>query len=211
MAAARPLTLAEFDALVATLKHPRDRALVLVAAASGARVAELCSATLAQVMGPGYTLTGALELPRRQTKGKRRSRTQPMAPRALRALDAWLQAHPSPLLASPLFPALRPPLRALTPRQVQRIIAAAATTAKIPGPVSPHSLRKLYGTQVYGHSARDIALTAALLGHASPQSTMHYLDLDGTRRSAAALAVFDHADTTPGEAQHGQGIVDRAS
>lgn len=211
MAAARPLTLPEFDALVATLEHPRDRALVLVAAASGARVAELCSATVAQVMGPGYTLTGALELPRRKTKGQRRSRTQPMAPRALRALDAWLQAHPSPLLTSPLFPALRPPLRPLTPRQVQRIIATAATAAGLAGNVSPHSLRKLYGCQVYGHTRRDIALTASLLGHTSTQSTMHYLDLDGERRHAAALAVFDAPTPTPGEAQHGQGIVDRAS
>lgn len=199
MSASRPINLDELDRLTAATPEARDRALILLAAASGARINELAQATVRSIMKPDRSLSGILELPRKTTKGKKRSRTMQIAPRAQAALAAWLAQHPAPHLQAPLWCSLREPHQALSTRQLQRIITNAAGRAGLPGKVTAHSLRKFYGTRVYTLSQQDIAMTASALGHINPASTPRYLDLDGPRRAEILNAVLGH----PSEATFG--------
>lgn len=184
MPGSRPITLNELDQMLAVTSSARDRALLLIAAASGGRVNELAQAMVKSVLAGDRTLTGNLELPRRTVKGKKRGRTIQLAARAQAAIAAWLAQHPAPHLAAPLWCALRAPHGALSVRQLQRIMTGAAARAGLQGKVTAHSLRKLYGCRVYELSGKDIAMAAAALGHVNPASTPHYLDLDGPRRAA---------------------------
>ena len=176
--------------MLSTTASARDRALLLIAAASGGRVNELAQATVKAVQAGDRTLTGFLELPRRTVKGKKRGRSIQLAARSQAAIAAWLAQHPAPHLAAPLWCALRAPHGALSVRQLQRIVTGAASRAGLPGKVTAHSLRKLYGCRVYELSGHDIAMTAAALGHINPASTPRYLDLDGEKRAAVLSQIL---------------------
>lgn len=185
--------------MLAVTPCARDRALLLLAAASGGRVNELAQAIVRSVQAGDRTLTGTLELPRRTVKGKKRGRTIQLAARAQAAIAAWLAQHPAPHLAAPLWCALRAPHAALSVRQLQRIMTGAATRAGLPGKVTAHSLRKLYGCRVYELSGQDLAMTAAALGHINPSSTPRYLDLDGPKRAVVLSQILgDPADAQLG-------------
>lgn len=62
---------------------------------------------------------------------------------------------------------------ALTPRSIQRIVQHYAKAAGITKPVTPHTLRHSYATDMLGHGA-DIRSVQALLGHASITTTQIY-------------------------------------
>lgn len=76
----------------------------------------------------------------------------------------------------------------LQPRQVGRIVHAAAKRAGIPAPVSPHWLRHAHASHALDRGA-PIHLVQATLGHASVATTGKYLHARPDASSATYLAV----------------------
>lgn len=190
MGTSRPITLAELNDLVASATSTRDRAYLLLSAASGARVNEIRLCRVSAILNPFHSITGKLVLTRKNTKGKIRTRTTPLPARALHALSEWLNVHPRPIPNAFLFPHPGDPDRPLHTRTLQRIVTDTAATAKLSGPVTSHSLRKFFGTRVYLATNFDIASTAQALGHRNPASTSAYLDLDHDLREIAIREIF---------------------
>lgn len=72
----------------------------------------------------------------------------------------------------------------LTPAHVSRLVGRL-----LPPGVTMHSLRHRFATRAYA-VATDLLTVQALLGHASPSTTLRYVQLpdDGLRRTVLAAA-----------------------
>lgn len=191
MSPSRPITLSELDALMAATPDPDTRAFVMLAAATGARVNQLRLVRIPDVMDTAARLTGRLLLRRATEKGKTKARSLRIAPRALEHLARWLQHHPCPHGLAYLFPKHRDATQPLTVRTWQRRIRDAAHAAGLEGQITPHSLRKLFGRQVYAAAGLDLAAASQMLGHRNPASTRHYLEIDGDTMDDLSLSVFN--------------------
>lgn len=78
--------------------------------------------------------------------------------------------------AGPLFPGRFGSVRAASVSQrIRRHLAAAGITA------TPHQLRHTFGTAVARKSNGNVLLTGHLMGHASPTTTMGYIQLSDTQ------------------------------
>jgi len=89
------VTHEELDALLETARHPRARALIAVLYESGCRKGEVLSLRIRDVaIGDGYAEIHVL--------GKTGERTIPLI-RSVKALTAWLEAHPDPRPGVSLF------------------------------------------------------------------------------------------------------------
>ncbi|HEY5290036.1 MAG TPA: tyrosine recombinase, partial [Caulobacteraceae bacterium] len=148
----------------------RLAAMVELAYASGLRVSELTSLTLASVAGdPAYLIV----------KGKGgKERLAPLGERAREAVKAYLQ-HRSAFAggggkASPwLFPS-RGRAGRLTPRRFAQLLGQAAVGAGIdPRRVSPHVLRHAFATHLLEGGA-DLRVVQTLLGHSDIATTQIY-------------------------------------
>ncbi len=77
--------------------------------------------------------------------------------------------------------------RAITPRQAERIVKAAARRAGVKGEVSPHWMRHAHASHALDRGAK-IHLVKATLGHASVATTGRYLHARPEESSAMYLA-----------------------
>ena len=155
-AAERVLTEAEVEKLLAAVDG-RDRALLRVLYASGARVAELVGLTAGACV-PDPRGGGAITL-----HGKRGSRTVRLGPRAWAALEQLRQEKPP-----------ETPVLGIGIERVRQILARAATRAGLQKKTSPHWLRHSHGTHAHRAGA-SAALIRDTLGHASIATTDTYL------------------------------------
>ena len=155
-AAERVLTEAEVEKLLAAVDG-RDRALLRVLYASGARVAELVGLTAGACV-PDPRGGGAITL-----HGKRGSRTVRLGPRAWAALEQLRQEKPP-----------EAPVLGIGIERVRQILARAATRAGLQKKPSPHWLRHSHGTHAHRAGA-SAALIRDTLGHASIATTDMYL------------------------------------
>ncbi len=155
-AAERVLTEAEVEKLLAAVDG-RDRALLRVLYASGARVAELVGLTAGACV-PDPRGGGAITL-----HGKRGSRTVRLGPRAWAALEQLRQEKPP-----------EAPVLGIGIERVRQILARAATRAGLQKKPSPHWLRHSHGTHAHRAGA-SAALIRDTLGHASIATTDTYL------------------------------------
>jgi integrase/recombinase XerD len=78
---------------------------------------------------------------------------------------------------------------ALTARQAQRLVEAAARRASLRARVSPHWLRHAHATHALEPVRASIHLVAATLGHASVATTGKYLHARPTDSSSRYLAL----------------------
>jgi len=108
--------------------------------------------------------------------GKRgRTRTVPLDQDALDAIVAWVKARPTAATENLLLslPRSRPP-RALTTRDLARIVARHAAAAGLPDDRrSPHVLRHTFCTHLADAGA-DTAVIRELAGHADIRTTTIY-------------------------------------
>ncbi len=155
-AAERVLTEEEVEKILAAVDG-RDRALLVVLYASGARVAELVGLTVGACM-PDPRGGGAITL-----HGKRGSRTVRLGPKAWAALDR-LRVQKPPQAA----------VLGIGIERVRQILARAATRAGLKKKPSPHWLRHSHGTHAHRAGA-SAALIRDTLGHASIATTDTYL------------------------------------
>lgn len=155
----------------------RDRALLEVLYATGARISEVVGLDLSDAPGSAESvvhLGGAAGEPR----------PVPLGVGAATALEAYLGgSRPALLRQGPGSPALFLNSRGgrLSRQSAWAVLQAAADRAGLSGPVSPHTLRHSFATHRLAEGA-DVHVVQQLLGHASPSSTQVYA-LTGTVRS----------------------------
>ena len=163
--AAGPAPDAETDA--ANLVRLRDRALLELLYATGARISEVVSLDLDDLLDP--------TLVRLFGKGSK-ERVVPVGRYAQQALAAYLtRCRPGLVAAGRGTPALFLNQRGgrLTRQSAWSIIAAAAEVAKLSSHVSPHTFRHSFATHLLEGGA-DVRVVQELLGHSSVATTQIY-------------------------------------
>ncbi|BAU32023.1 site-specific tyrosine recombinase XerD [Microcella alkaliphila] len=165
----------------------RDRALLELLYATGARVSEAVGLAVDDVTGDDG---GAAEVVRLFGKG-RKQRLVPIGRFAREALDAYL-VRSRPLLAprgrasGSLFLGARG--GPLSRQSAWLIIRGAAERAELTAELSPHTLRHSFATHLLEGGA-DVRVVQELLGHASVATTQLYtLVTADAVREAWALA-----------------------
>ncbi len=145
----------------------RDRAILELLYATGARITEVVSLDLDDLVDP--TLLRVLG------KGSK-ERIVPVGRYAQSALEAYL-VRTRPLLAvnGKGTPALFLNQRGgrLSRQSAWQIIHDAAETADLPGEISPHTLRHSFATHLLEGGA-DVRVVQELLGHSSVATTQIY-------------------------------------
>jgi integrase/recombinase XerD len=177
------LSRAEVDRLIAAA-GARDGAgglrlacMVELAYASGLRISELTSLTLAALArDPAYLIV-------RGKGGK--ERLAPLNDVARTAIKAYLEVRPGFLpkgdKANPWLFASRGKEGRLTPRRFAQLLDEAAAGAGIdPARVSPHVLRHAFATHLLEGGA-DLRVVQTLLGHADIGTTQIYTHVAGDR------------------------------
>jgi len=147
-------------ACVPSLKH---RTVLLTQYAAGLRLSEATHLRVTDIDSP------RMQLNIREGKGSKQ-RLVPLSPRLLAELRAyWKQERPPTYL----FPGKTPDVP-LANDTVQRACKLAATLARIPKRVTPHTLRHSYATGLL-EAGVDLLTISRLLGHSSFLTTMVYL------------------------------------
>jgi site-specific recombinase XerD len=174
----RHLGVAEIEKMVATCPGEpsgrRDRALIEVLYASGARASEVAALPL----GSWLPEAGLVRL---YGKGGR-ERSVPLAARSIRIVADYLD-HGRPALRRPdspdsLFLSTRG--RGLTRFAVFRIVTRVAAAAGVRTAVSPHVLRHSFATHLVQGGA-DLRSVQEMLGHRSIDTTQVYTHLEVAR------------------------------
>ena len=149
----------------------RDRAMLELLYATGARISELINLDLDDLVDP--------TLVRLFGKGSK-ERIVPVGGYAQRALDAYLvRTRPTLVGQGKGTPALFLNQRGgrLSRQSAWQIISEAARVAEIPGEISPHTFRHSFATHLLEGGA-DLRAVQEMLGHASIAATQIYTHLD---------------------------------
>jgi len=172
----KALSHAQVEALLAATDgddpvRMRDKALLELLYATGARVSEAVSLDVDDLVGAD----GTLELIRVIGKGDKQ-RLVPVGSYARAAVESYLvRARPLLAAGSHGTPALFLGARGarLSRQNAWLIIRAAAERAGLTVEVSPHSLRHSFATHLLAGGA-DVRVVQELLGHASVATTQLY-------------------------------------
>jgi integrase/recombinase XerD len=158
---------ADADAMAADPVRVRDRALLELLYATGARMSELINLDLDDLVDP--------TLVRLFGKGSK-ERVVPVGGYAQKALDAYLvRTRPTLVTQGKGTPALFLNQRGgrLSRQSAWQIISEAARVAEIPGEISPHTFRHSFATHLLEGGA-DVRVVQELLGHSSVATTQIY-------------------------------------
>jgi len=154
------------------LQSLRDKALLELLYATGARVSEAVALNVDDVIGDE---NGAAEVVRLFGKGNKQ-RIVPVGSYARAALDAYLiRARPLLSVRGPSTPALFLGIRGqrVSRQNAWLIIRAAAARAKLGFDISPHTFRHSFATHLLAGGA-DVRVVQELLGHSSVATTQIY-------------------------------------
>ena len=154
-------------ALAADPVRVRDRAMLELLYATGARISELINLDLDDLVDP--------TLVRLFGKGSK-ERIVPVGGYAQRALEAYLvRTRPNLVSQGKGTPALFLNQRGgrLSRQSAWQIISEAARVAEIPGEISPHTFRHSFATHLLEGGA-DVRVVQELLGHSSVATTQIY-------------------------------------
>jgi integrase/recombinase XerD len=173
----KALTIAQVEALLAATEGDeevalRDRALLELLYATGARISEVTALNVDDLVDTGG---GAADLVRLFGKGGKQ-RVVPVGRYARTALDAYLvRARPVFSASGAATPALflGPRGARLSRQSAWLVIRRAAERAELGLEVSPHSLRHSFATHLLQGGA-DVRVVQELLGHANVATTQIY-------------------------------------
>jgi integrase/recombinase XerD len=170
------LGVGEVEALLAApseanWRDRRDRALLEVLYASGARVSEACGLRT-------DAIEPSLRVLRLTGKGGK-TRIVPIGERCREALRAWMEGERRGIDPSSRRPQvfLTKSGKPLDRTNAWRRVKAAALRAGLDVPVSPHTLRHSFATHLIEGGA-DLRSVQEMLGHASIRTTEVYTHLD---------------------------------
>jgi len=176
------MTEPEVTALLAapdptTIKGIRDRAILQLLYASGARAAEVAGLTLDAIHPDlGYV--------RLLGKGSK-ERIVPISDSAIEALQEYIHTARPVFLkgkeSNRVFIGLRG--GNVTRQTLWRLVRQYALKAGIPRRISPHTLRHSFATHLLEHGA-DLRAIQEMLGHASILTTERYTHVDRSRLKA---------------------------
>lgn len=158
---------ADENAMAADPVRVRDRAMLELLYATGARISELINLDLDDLVDP--------TLVRLFGKGSK-ERIVPVGGYAQRALQAYLvRTRPTLVSQGKGTPALFLNQRGgrLSRQSAWAIINEAARVAELPGEISPHTLRHSFATHLLEGGA-DVRVVQELLGHSSVATTQIY-------------------------------------
>ena len=158
---------ADEAAMAADPVRGRDRAMLELLYATGARISELINLDLDDLVDP--------TLVRLFGKGSK-ERIVPVGGYAQRALDAYLvRTRPNLVGQGKGTPALFLNQRGgrLSRQSAWQIISEAARVAELPGEISPHTFRHSFATHLLEGGA-DVRVVQELLGHSSVATTQIY-------------------------------------
>jgi integrase/recombinase XerD len=180
----KALTIEQVEQLIAATDGDepadlRDKALVELLYATGARISEAVALNVDDLVGED----GTADVVRLFGKGGKQ-RIVPVGSYARAALDAYLvRARPVLSLRGRSTPALFLGVRGsrLTRQNAWLLLRAVAERAKLDIELSPHSMRHSFATHLLQGGA-DVRVVQELLGHASVATTQIY-----TRVTADAL------------------------
>jgi len=162
------LSREEVARLLAAVRNPKHRAALSVAYGAGLRVSEVIALKVGDVDGQRMML--------RVEQGKgRKDRYALLSPVLLETLRSWwrLARQQGRMLPGGwLFPGMDP-TDPITPRQLNRAVHQAATTAGIDKRVSLHTLRHSFATHLLEQKV-DIRVIQVLLGHKKIETTVLY-------------------------------------
>lgn len=176
----------------------RDRAVVELLYATGARVSELCGLDVEDVDHDGSTL-------RLLGKGGK-VRLVPFHAVAKRALDGWLAVrHVLAGETSAVFVGRRG--GRVDPRVVRRAVARYGVEVGTRGRVHPHKMRHAFATHLLEGGA-DLRAIQELMGHASISTTQRYTHVDLARLTAVYDAAHPHAEGAARNRRAPHGIKD---
>jgi len=147
----------------------RDRALFELAYSSGLRLSELAGLDVERV----DLATGEVRV---WGKGAK-ERIVPVGSAAATALRAWLPMRSDLALAAEKALFVGKGGKRITPRSIERRLAAHAVTQGLGRHVHPHMLRHSFASHVL-QSSGDLRAVQEMLGHASIASTQVYTHLD---------------------------------
>lgn len=154
------------------LQSLRDKALLELLYATGARVSEVVALNVDDILG---TEDGAADVVRLLGKGNKQ-RLVPVGSFARTALDAYLvRARPAFSVRGAATPALFLGMRGqrLSRQNAWLIIKAAADRSEIGVEISPHTFRHSFATHLLEGGA-DVRVVQELLGHSSVATTQIY-------------------------------------
>ncbi|HVC23818.1 MAG TPA: site-specific integrase [Candidatus Dormibacteraeota bacterium] len=152
-------SLCEVEKVLAAGDTWRDRALLWVLAATGARIGEVVQARVADLNAETLTI-----------HGKTGTRGVPLCPEALHALAWYLRHRPGVDVAEPLFISRQ---GRLSERRARDLVYAACRKAGI-RPRGPHSFRHAAAAR-WLRAGVPLVVVAAALGHSRPSTTLdHY-------------------------------------
>lgn len=157
----------QLDSAAFDLARVRNRALLELLYATGARISEVTALNLDDMIDP--------TLVRLFGKGSK-ERVVPVGSYAQRALQQYLvRVRPTLVVKGRGNPALFLNLRGtrLSRQSAWQIISDSAKAAKITGEISPHTLRHSFATHLLEGGA-DVRVVQELLGHASVATTQIY-------------------------------------
>ena len=158
---------ADESAMAADPVRVRDRAMLELLYATGARISELINLDLDDLVDP--------TLVRLFGKGSK-ERIVPVGGYAQRALAAYLvRTRPTLVSAGKGTPALflNQSGGRLSRQSAWQIISEAARVAELPGEISPHTFRHSFATHLLEGGA-DVRVVQELLGHSSVATTQIY-------------------------------------
>jgi len=147
----------------------RDRALLELAYSSGLRLSELASLTVEGV----DLVQGEVRV---MGKGSK-ERVVPVGTHAREALAHWLTERAALAHASERAMFIGASGKAMSPRTIERRLAAWAVKQGLDRHVHPHMLRHSFASHVL-QSSGDLRAVQEMLGHASIASTQVYTHLD---------------------------------
>lgn len=167
----KALTIEELEMLREGCETRRERAMMEVLYATGARLSEVHqlnrsdvdeSQMSSQVLGKGS-----------------KEREVYLSYRAMYHLKKYLETRDDD--ADALFATLRRPFRRLGRRGIQREIKKIAGRVGLAYKVSPHVLRHTFATLTLNNGAELVAVQE-LLGHSSPDTTLRYARISEERK-----------------------------
>ncbi len=174
----RPLSVDAAKDVIDTLElqsdtpwvNARDQAVVTLLYGCGLRISEALSLT-----GADAPLKDTLRIVGKGGK----ERLVPVIGPAREAVDHYIREAPFVMVANgPLFRGVRG--GALSPRQVQKVIAQVRMQLGLPASVTPHAMRHSFATHLL-NAGGDLRAIQELLGHASLSTTQAYTSVDTVR------------------------------
>jgi len=159
------LSREETARLLAATYNPKHQAALAVAYGTGLRASEVVGLKVSDIDSERMTL--------RVEQGKgRKDRYAMLSPELLKRLRVWWRVGRRQGKLMPggwLFPGLDP-LTPLTARQLNRVVHAAAETARIGKRVTTHTLRHSFATHLLEDKV-DIRVIQVMLGHKKLETT----------------------------------------